>query len=747
MAYPMNMGIAANPIGSSIPLGNSPPVIPFSPAPPPQPPKKYPALPEKPSKEFQKIAQEYVAKFCKASRAYVRAKQQQWQLMDALYMSKIGIRGWQEWREGLSSGDDSKSRYSDSLLGYSDSDSVESTAWQSDYIHAPGYLVDSYTDQTYSSIFGGSDYLTVTTTETEPSTDPGTFPVAFKIQQLLINKLNQGHIHARLFECIQSCVCLGTVYAKVFWHSRVVPKYSWQMSFTNVEKITEPDVIYEAPIIQQIPLDNILPDFAASHNDIQRWRGIGHTVDRSYADIIDSYRSGDYTLNEKEFKDRWKPDTGESGVGDAEGLYYDPDTELENDNTTWLQVWEWHGKVPDKDRQIECCVTLITDKGSDDPLEGNGLLCRLTLRPYLDSGLRPFVTSHHIQRPGCFGLGIIEREEDILYQLSQFIGQAQDNARLTSNPIFLADLGSPAWNMIKDAGGVLSPGMIIPRTPGDPNSAIEAAKLPPFPSTEISSMVTFLNNTLERHTSVSDNKGKGGDAQTATEASILQSQSSVPTRTRTHLFSETFLNEAFNLALAMLSQFTLDDQRITIRGADGRDIPLVITVEELQSQKYQAVATLSRQDHTTIAKAQSIERAIPILMNLTPVLQAQGSRIDFSELVTRYMDLLGVEGADRIIQRLTPEEMAAQQQQLQLQQGGQGLGRSMVQGRDGYSPESAAPPGGVSGSHPPPGAPPVSQPSQLVTDGGPMGQEPTDQNAMAQFLQLQALKQQGGFNG
>jgi hypothetical protein len=28
-----------------------------------------------------------------------------------------------------------------------------------------------------------------------------------------------------------------------------------------------------------------------------------------------------------------------------------------------------------------------------------------------------------------------------------------------------------------------------------------------------------------------------------------------------------------------------------------------------------------------------------------------------------------------------------------------------------------------------------------------MGQEPTDQNAMAQFLQLQALKQQGGFNG
>ena len=425
------------------------------------------------------------------------------------------------------------------------------------------------------------------------------------------------------------------------------------MTDSSINKLTEPDVIYEAPVIQQIPLDHILPDFAASHNDIQRWRGIGHCVNRHYADIIDSFRSGDYTLNEKEFKDRWSPESGSELGIDADDLYYDPDKSLESDDTTWLQVWEWHGKIPDKDRQIECVCTLINSLGQDDP--SDGVMVRLDMRPYMDCGLRPFVTSHHIQRSSVFGLGVLEREEDILYMMSQFIGQAQDNARLTSNPIFLADLGSPAWQMIKDAGGVLSPGMILPRTPGDPNSAVEAAKLPPFPSTEISSMVTFLGNTVEQHTSVSDNKGKGGEGQTATAASIVQSQSSIPTRTRTHIFSETFLNEAFNLSLALLSQFTLDDQKITVRGADGRDVPLVITVEELQSQKYRAVATLSRQDHTTIAKAQSIERAIPILMNLTPALQAQGSRVDFSELITRYLDLLGVEGADRILQRLTPE--------------------------------------------------------------------------------------------
>jgi hypothetical protein len=47
---------------------------------------------------------------------------------------------------------------------------------------------------------------------------------------------------------------------------------------------------------------------------------------------------------------------------------------------------------------------------------------------------------------------------------------------------------------------------------------------------------------------------------------------------------------------------------------------------------------------------------------------------------------------------------------------------------------------------PPQGMAPMApnQPPRLVEQGGPMGQAPSDMNAMAQLLQLQALRNQGG---
>ena len=121
--------------------------------------------------------------------------------MDALYTNTIGIRAWQQWREGGIAQDTSQSRGND--YATNDSDSAESIAWQSDYIHCPGYLVDSYSDQAYSQIFGPADFLNIESDESGSPTEQGTFPTAFKIQQLLIRKLTQGKIHARLYECIQ----------------------------------------------------------------------------------------------------------------------------------------------------------------------------------------------------------------------------------------------------------------------------------------------------------------------------------------------------------------------------------------------------------------------------------------------------------------------------------------------------------------------------------------------------------------
>ena len=79
----------------------------------------------------------------------------------------------------------------------------------------------------------------------------------------------------------------------------------------------------------------------------------------------------------------------------------------------------------------------------------------------------------------------------------------------------------------------------------------------------------------------------------------------------------------------------------------------------------------------------------------------------FSELLKRYLDLIGVDGADRVFSRIDPAQAAL-------------FGE-------------AGPAGGLAG-------PPAESdsPSRLVEDGGPMGPQPTDANALAQFLQMQA---------
>ncbi len=169
----------------------------------------------------------------------------------------------------------------------------------------------------------------------------------------------------------------------------------------------------------------------------------------------------------------------------------------------------------------------------------------------------------------------------------------------------------------------------------------------------------------------------------------------------------------------MLQQFILEDQILTVRDPNGSDVPLVVTSEELAQGRYKVAATLTRQDSTRIAKAQSIERVLPTLAKFQPVLAQEGVQISFSEILKRYLDLIGVDGVDRVLTRMDPLK------------GGSGL--------EGRGPETATEPAlagdaryGPSGQEKP------GLPTALVQNGGPMGDLPTDANALAQLLQMQA---------
>jgi len=265
--------------------------------------------------------------------------------------------------------------------------------------------------------------------------------------------------------------------------------------------------------------------------------------------------------------------------------------------------------------------------------------------------------------------------------------------------------GSSAARQISTDNDVVYPGKVW--TVDDP---ADIQPFPPlnFPQHEINTLIDYLNGLLEKRTAVSDlTLGVGAGSRTATEAHILQESAIAPFTTRTDLFARSFIEPLGRIALSMLQQFLLEDQFITVRDAGGLEVPLLVTAEEIQFGRYRVAATLTRQESTRLAKAQSIERALPNLAQFQPLLAQEGVRISFSELLKRYLDLIGVDGADRVFSRIDPAQAA------------------LFGGADSR--------GGLAG--PPPE---TDSPTPLVEDGGPLGPQPTDANALAQFLQMQA---------
>jgi hypothetical protein len=749
-------------------------------------PVKRPAEAPPPSPAFIEVAKDYVSSFCKSSRAFMNDFKSQWELLEALYLSQIGIREWEEWKKCGRMGYSGTYSRKDPLSALLEAEGdAEAAAWQSNYIHSPGFIVDNFVDNSWSAIFNSSEYLVLINESGDkqklppppplppmpmpiPQGPPGVSPpmgmpppgapgmmpppmpppiesqftTTKKLQTLLLEKLDSSFVHSRVYEALQSCVILGTVFAKVYWHSRSIPKHLWNIADFDASRETEDEIISEGPVIQLLPLDTVLPDQKALHSNVQQWRGIGHTVDRTYEDLQYNFDEGIFNINEKEFKARWGKDKNEGFGGGGEtspGLYKLASADIESDVQKWFTVWEWHGSIPFKGEFVECCASFVTTQGAEDPK--SGVMVRLTTRPLLDVGTRPFVCAQFNPRPACLGVGIIEREQDILYQMSQFIGQSQDNARATSNAMYQLDSSSPAWADLQANNNKLKPGMVFRKLAGD-EQGLTPVQLPSFPSQEISNMVHFLSNVLERHTAITDTQqGMSQKPKTATESHILQQQGQVPMRSRTTLFAKSFLRPAFNIALAMLRQMVEAPQKVTMQVAGTGEVPAEITVDELKAGKYRVEPTITRQDASQIARAQSIERILPNLANLNPLLQAEGIKISFSELLKQYMELLGIEGVDRIVTVGPPPPPPMPMGMPPPGMAGPGPPPGGPRPAPPGPPKQGPPPMNSPGR---PMPPPPGNPPQLVRRGGPLGAGQTDTNALAQFLQLQALGKQGG---
>jgi hypothetical protein len=586
--------------------------------------------------------------------------------------------------------------------------------WQSDIVLAPSYIVDTWADRAYQAIFSGPEWLTVIPDAGGQAHQyaRSDFPPSCKLQELLLHKLSQGQIHVRIYEALQHLVLYGTVYAKIFWYSKGIVRRKW--NYETLDVVEERGTVYDCPIIQVIPLDRVLPDWTASHGDVQRFEGIGHLVDKSYDHVLEQFSRNVYHLNKKAFQHRW----AEAAVRDMrEGLSKDPDSvSVDHDASPQFTIWEWHGRIPFQGRHVECLCAIVTEQGARSPQDG--IIVRLTPGPVLWSGLRPFLSAQYTPLPGPLGMGAVESNLDLIHAISQFISQSQDNTRLTANAQLIIRRGSSSARQISMENETVYPGKIW--TVDDPD---DVRPFPPlnFPQHDVNHLIDYLYSLLERRTNVSEiTLGVSTRDKTATEAHILQESAQSPFATRTDLFARSFLENMGKIALSMLRQFLLEDQTLTIRDRHGRDVAITVGPEDLQDGHHRVAATLTRQDSTRLAKAQSIERALPTLTRFKPLLDQEGVRISFAELIKRYLDLIGIEGADRVFQRIGPDN------------GGSLDHREEEDSLENENLEQA------SASPFRQGDAAKGKPAGLVRDGGPMGRFPSDANALAQFLSIHA---------
>lgn len=673
--------------------------------------------PPPPDEDFIAAVWDYLPPLLSHSRQEVKGHEDKWEKWLKLWKDELNLDDWRRWpnKSGIAY-DNTRTKLD--LTGL-DPSKADDTAWESQYVHSPGYMVDQYADRAYPMIFGGPEFFTVLSQDATTLSTDDEYPTNRKMQEYLLRMLIQGKLHARTYENLLIWPLIGTAFAKVYWYEHLVPR--WQQS-TITGKIYETDeVAFECPIIQNIPPDRILIDPKAPNNDVNQWRFVGYRVEMTYEEVIEAYENGTFDLNRDKFEKDYQSKNGTTEGDEKSSIMVPddsaPDTEPQ-DQTTWVDAWEWHAKIPYKGRLRESWGVIITKKGGEKAEDGIQVRCNQA--PLLNIGMRPIVCAHFQQYPGPLGLGMFDRQEKILYTISQLVAQFEDNAKLTAN---CGWEGGPGFiRQMQKQGNKVTPGMIVPRTIGEP-APTQLAPLH-FQADAIQNLIQFLQDWSSRRSTVMDSwVGVQGKVTTATGAQIQQQQGQAPATTKTDLFTRDFFEPALNLCLAYVQQLSFDDKTVTFVGADGSPKQAVITEEEMKRGRYTVVATLTHQDSQSLAKLQSIERFIPILQNLGPNLMEEGAAVSFVEMIKRYGDLLGVEGTDRIVKMLSSREQVLMQQVQDLLGRLQGLQEQMQHGNQGPPKEN---------ENPQPSSNPEIQPGG---QGGPMGETPSDMNQ--QMLQLQ----------
>ena len=673
------------------------------PGPPPELTQVSPSLfapPPTPDKRFQDYVKEYVTNWMKASREFVKQKETDLKRLLQIYENELLLKDWQ-------------SPVRTNVANELAEQRGQPVDWRSEMVFNPAHIINNWADSAIAALFGPKEYIRVVPQDVRGSIEDMDFPTANKLEHLLLSKLEDGEFQIRTYEALHRCGLWGTVIAKCFWYTKDATRYRWARTpLSHLGGLwglqRDRQRIYDCPITQMIQIERCLPDWTATHFDLQRWSGVGHRVELPYQLILEQFDRGLLYLNRKDVEERLKKEIQLSSNITVDAVTGDPDRQLISDKIPKLDNWEWHGLLPTREGYQECVVTITTPPlEDDDPTDG--VMTKLNMGPVLWTGDRPFVGAQFTPSGKPFGYGALHSSMDLIFMISLIMNQLMDNGRLTNNCILKVKSDSDlARKLAKQKGGnEFYPGATWLLEHPDDASALDLSGYNPQNGKELASL---LLDWIERRSYVTETRlGMWSGRKSASEAVEMGQRADLPFNVRVAQFAQTYLQKAAQISLGMLQQFILRDQIIMVPSPMGTDVPMKISAEEIVTGRYRAIATFLREDQQRQMKAQSLERAMQNILQpqVGMSLAQDGFMLNRAELIRQYLRYLGLDNSDRIV-------VAA--------------------------PPPVAPPQGAPGGprFPPGSAPPgMGPPPQMGVGarGGPMGQMPNDANAQMQMTQ------------
>jgi hypothetical protein len=626
---------------------------------------------------------EFISDWIRTSREYVQAKEPLWTLLEDLYRNRRPLSLWWTQTGQL------QAKIKD-LRGRVRSDETVSVA----------PIVNSFVHKAFRRVLPSkSDSLRVKAEPrfAQPSIEDTEISTEDKLTQAVIEDLREGHFRSAFATILLYLGIWGFVGAKVRMFQRRIPIFLLGPDGGIVSEQVE---VISCPRLEAIKPHNLLPDWAATTPDVQSWTGIGNRAETTYYTAMDRFKYGTYTLNKKEVQRRWKDAQTATLQSTGEKEYFTDkwiqETGESGPKATPLAAWEWHGRVPNrnKDGWTEVVATILTDRGADDP--DSGVLVRLQEGAIVRNGYRPYVFSSFFPIGEVFGQGSIEPNLDIIHTMSTLLNIMVNNAKISSRQ-WLVRQGSSAFHDIvnKYGGDVTAAGQVVGVEEMDD---IQPFPVSSYPASETTQLYQYHQNMFERRTGESDTTlGLSQREKTATEASVLAQMASTPYDNIVSWLDESFLFPFGKLFLALQQQFTEGDRTVEVPGPDNNPRYEQISTAEARTGAYRIEWLVDLPDQKKMAKAQSLERLMPQLADMQPMLLQEGYKISFSTLMRRYMTYLEIDRIDQVIVPLTDEERMMQQQQQEFEQM---QGEPPIEGEPMPPPPQAEQPPG--GTPPPP---------------------------------------------